>query len=118
MSRGARKDTAVTKLLYANGLLLDKRSFVSLNANEPHLYLKGADMSAQRERVIKRDDGKCRKCGHNVASDYGEVHHVIHKGQLGYDDLCNLEWRCGRWFGDCHKSEHVAPRWTPRGNAR
>ena len=54
MPRGARKDAGTTKLLFKNGLLLDRRSFVSLNANEPHLFLYGDDIICQRQRVYHK----------------------------------------------------------------
>ena len=114
MPRGARNDVAVTALLFKNGLLLDKRSFVSLDANEPHLFLKGKDMSAQRMRVIARDKATCRNCGQSFMRTYGdtdsaEIHHVIPRGKGGSDDLGNLELRCGRFISECHTKEHIRP---------
>jgi HNH endonuclease len=114
MPRGAKKDEPVSRLLFKNGILLDRRSFVSLNGAEPHLYLKGADMSRQRERLVLRDKGKCRKCKRFLGAEAGEAHHVISRGRGGSDDLENLEYRCGRYVGDCHTGEHVQVRWTPR----
>ena len=110
MPHGARKDTAVTKLLFKNGLFLDRRSFVSLNANEPHLYLKGDDMSAQRIRVLRRDKTVCQKCRKQLTSGDGEAHHKIHRGKGGFDDLANLEWICR----ECHRGEHVQVQWTKK----
>ena len=107
--RGAHKDLPVTKLLFANGLLTDRRSFVGWREQIPHLYLKGADMSNQRNLCCARDKGHCRKCKRECGVA-GEVHHVLPRGKGGSDDLTNLEWRCGRFVGDCHTSAHVAPR--------
>jgi len=112
MPRSARIDVAMTRLLFANGLLLDPRSFVGHGIDlVPHLYLKGPDMSRQRDAVIHRDGGRCRVCKAWLSSDNGEVHHVLPRGKGGSDDIDNLEWRCGRITGrKCHTSQHVQIR--------
>ena len=38
--------------------------------------------------------------------EHGEVHHVKPRGRADLDDLDNLQWRCGRFVGSCHTSEH------------
>jgi hypothetical protein len=110
--RGAKKDITVSKLLYENGLFLDKRSFISLGA-EPHLYLKGPDMQAQHDRVMKRDKHRCQICERSYWSDFGgslEVDHIIPKGRGGSDDIGNLQAACI----SCHRTgpnaKHVRPR--------
>jgi hypothetical protein len=111
MPRGAQKDEAVTKMLRDNGLLLEKRSFVSRDA---HLYLFGEDKVVQRQRVFNRDRGFCRKCGRLCAWEAGEWHHV-QGGLVGRCDcLHNAEWRCGRFTSDCHTREHVQTRFSGR----
>jgi hypothetical protein len=55
MPRGASKDKRLTKLLRENDLLLDPRSFVGYDLEMiPHLYLKGEDMSVQRQLIFRR----------------------------------------------------------------
>ena len=115
MPRGARKDVAVSKLLYENGIFLDRRSFVSLNANEPHLFLKGDDMIVQRQRVWQRDKGFCRSCKRKGVRKYlspleSELHHIQHRGKGGSDDKGNLEIICST----CHRTEHVRPHFGER----
>ena len=114
MPKGAHKDVPVTKLLFANGLFLDKRSFLGWRESVPHLYLKGEDMSRQRQRVQERDEEWCGKCTRHVNDEDAEIHHVISKGRGGSDDLSNLEWRCGRFVSDCHTAEHVQVQWTKK----
>ena len=67
MPRAHRKDVDATKLLFRNGLLLDKRSFLSLprfDDGTVHLLLEGADKVAQRPRVFKKWKFKCSVCKH------------------------------------------------------
>lgn len=103
MPRGAREDVGVTKLLFANGLLLDRDSFVSLNANEPHLFLYGDDITCQRQRVWHRGKHKCASCGMAVGpfSQDWEMDH-IQGGLVGRCDcLHNLQILCR----PCHKKK-------------
>jgi len=101
--RGAKRDLAVTKLLLDNGLLLDKRSFVS---HEPHLYLKGDDIVKQRARVAGRSGGLCGICKKPFGGIFGydwEMDH-IQGGLTGrYDDLSNLQ----AVHAECHRKRHV-----------
>jgi hypothetical protein len=113
MSRGASKDVPLTALLRAEGFFKDKRSFLGWRESVPHVYLKGEDMSRQRDRLMERDRYSCKKCGRHLLGD-GEAHHVIPKGKGGSDDLENLEYRCGRFIGTCHTGEHVQTRFTRR----
>src|ERR1700690_2576550 len=102
MSRGS-KDAPLTALLLANGLLLDKRSFIGYRKEDitPHLWLRGIDMSNQRDRVQARDKNRCQKCG-TWCSESGEAHHIIHRGNGGSDDISNLQWICS----SCHRMKH------------
>jgi HNH endonuclease len=105
--RGAKKDLAVTKLLRENGLLLDKRSFVSLGC-EPHLYLKGRDMMAQRERMWA-SKMICGICNEEIWDEW-EVDHK-QGGLVGrFDDLSNLQ----AVHPICHRQRHVHPKWSRR----
>lgn len=114
MPRQARKDVATTKLLYSNKKLLDRRSFVGHGTDMvPHLYLHGLDMTIQRELVVKRAAGLCQKCrlviGYRYGEPAGEVHHIIHRGKGGSDDLDNLRLLCR----NCHSAEHVQVHFGP-----
>jgi 5-methylcytosine-specific restriction endonuclease McrA len=35
------------------------------------------------------------------------MHHVLHRGRGGSDDLENLAWACA----DCHAKEHLQVKW-------
>ena len=96
MPRGAKVDRAVTKLLGENGLLLDKRSFVSLDG---HLYLRGLDKISQRPRVFKLHKEKCAVCG-ALASEHGggEWHHLRRCDCVGCSEV-----RCSQFVRDCHR---------------
>lgn len=108
--RGAKKDEPVSRLLFKNGILLDRRSFVSLNGNEPHLFLKGEDVVRQRNRVFARSRNRCAKCKKPITWESFEMHHR-QAGLVGrHDDLSNLEAICH----DCHARQHVQVQWTRR----
>lgn len=113
MPRGAKKDTAVTKLLFRNGLFLDRRSFVSLHGNEPHLFLKGEDVSAQRLRVWYRSKNRCAICKKEFVFEYYDEWEMDHKqgGLVGRCDcLHNLRIVCP----ECHRKKHIHPQFTPK----
>lgn len=97
-----RGKTDVTETAARN--FSDKRSRVMLDGR---LSLKGKDMSEQRHRVFLRDQGRCQNCGAWVGEDYGEMHHIIHRGKGGSDDIENLSWSCRK----CHRSHHVRVKW-------
>jgi hypothetical protein len=120
MPRGAKLDRFVTVLLRKNGLLLDKRSFVGHDLNgTPHLYLKGADVSEQRERVWDRSKQRCSECGTPltwVADDSYSDWEMDHKqgGTVGRCDcLHNLRALCKK----CHRAKHIQVQWTKKENA-
>jgi hypothetical protein len=108
--RGAKIDRPVTLLLRKNGLLLDRRSFVSLNGNEPHLFLKGDDVTLQREQIWNKANGKCRACRGPISWETFELDHK--QGGLSgrCDCLHNLQALCH----DCHAKKHVRPRFGER----
>ena len=110
---GYKKDLAVTRLLRANGLLLDPRSFVTLGL-EPHLKLKGDDMVCQRQRVAHRSKGKCAACKSPIrVFGLEQDWEMDHKqgGLVGrYDDLENLQALCR----PCHRKKHVRPKFSKK----
>lgn len=118
MPRSAKRDLAITNLLQANGLLTDKRSFVSLGI-EPHLYLSGVDAQECRARIYSRDDATCQL---KLAPDcWGRMDfyacHLEHK-QGGLVGRCwcdhNLRIACP----PCHELKHNRnPRWTKKDSA-
>jgi hypothetical protein len=102
--RGAKKDITVSKLLYENGLLLDKRSFISLGA-EPHLYLKGRDVEKQWDRLWESTVGSCANCRLIIYGNWVMDHKQ--GGLVGRCDcLHNLQVLCP----PCHRAKHVRPR--------
>ncbi|MYD50480.1 MAG: HNH endonuclease [Dehalococcoidia bacterium] len=54
----------------------------------------------KRPQVIKRDQGRCRHCGHCVGED-GEIDHVMPIADGGTADLENLQLLC--W--SCHRTK-------------
>lgn len=68
--------------------------------------LRGAKWMAIRRRVLRRDRGKCRKCGAPAT----EVHHVKPVAEGGSDAMRNLVALCHA----CHLAERpdcVAADW-------
>ena len=118
MPRGARKDDAVTALLYKNGILQDRRSFVSLpnlTNGSIHLYLEGADRSDMRKRVYIRDKGKCRlrispDCRYKVTLSFEEceMHHI----QGGLVGRCDCKENLAIVCDNCHRMKHVRPKFS------
>ena len=114
MPRGAKKDLAVTKVLRANGLFWDKRSFVSLGV-EPHLYLKGDDVVCQRQRVWLKWKGNkpAPLCVLKLEGCDFYASELDHKqgGTVGRCDCAhNLQPVCV----NCHRLKHVHPKFTKR----
>lgn len=100
MPRFAKKDLPATEAAHFRC----KRSFVALDGT---LRLAGRDWRDQQLMVLMRDDFKCRKCG--TTEPPFDVHHVIHRGKGGSDNLENLILICRR----DHDKEHAdrAPQW-------
>jgi len=89
----------------------DKRSYVSIKEGVERLKLFGADMTAQRDRVIERDGYRCQYCKKRF--NYYELeigHDPIPRGKGGSDDMDNLKTACKM----CHREEHVQVRWSRR----
>ncbi len=59
-------------------------------------------------RVLERDGWRCQSCGRR---DQLEVHHQVHRNQLGPDDEKNLIALCH----DCHRGQHDAKKKHNRG---
>ena len=55
-----------------------------------------------RERALRRDNGKCQGCG--LTDALVHVHHKTPRGEGGSDKLSNLTTLCP----DCHAAEHHA----------
>jgi hypothetical protein len=106
MPRGAKKDVPVTKLLFANGLFLDKRSFLGWRESVPHMFLKGADVADQRRRVWGRSKEKCASCKKLIWTF--EMDHI--QGGLSgrCDCLHNLQALCH----ECHAKKHISVQWS------
>jgi len=101
--RGTKRDLGVTKLLFDNGLLLDKRSFVS---HEPHLYLKGQDIAEQRARVAAASRGLCGICGKPFGGIFEydwEMDHI----QGGTVGRCDCLHNLRAVHIECHRRKHV-----------
>lgn len=82
----------------------DARSYVTHHGEQ---FLFGADMRNRRQEVYERDQGICGGCRKRVGWNYGQMHHVKHRGRGGSDDLANLAWSCSC----CHRSEHPQVKW-------
>lgn len=108
--RGAKKDIAVTKLLWKNGFFLDKRSFVSLG--EPHLYLKGRDIGQQRDKLAPF--GRTLICGlcRRPIPEYHDWH-MDHK-EGGTSGRCDCLHNLQPVHAECHYKKHVHVQWTPK----
>jgi hypothetical protein len=108
MSRGFKRDEPITKMLRANGLLLDRRSFVGYDPQMiPHLLLKGDDVVVQRERVAHKSKGKCGKCKRPLDTVFGVLtFEMDHKKGASFgrcDCLHNLD----AVHIPCHREKHV-----------
>jgi len=112
MSRGFKRDDRVSKMLYQNGLFLDRRSFVGYDPEmKPHLLLKGMDIVSQRNRMWEKSKRRCSKCKRVFETDADfEMHHKK-AGLVGRCDCGhNLEPLCG----DCHRAHHVQTKWSKK----
>jgi ribosomal protein S27AE len=98
MPRHAKPDKFKTGALRAGGFFRDKRSFMSVDEK---LFLYGVDMSAQRKRVLERDEKCCVVCGKFVGNNGEADHFPVSRGRGGSDDMDNLRTSCGR----CHTGQ-------------
>jgi 5-methylcytosine-specific restriction endonuclease McrA len=55
-----------------------------------------------RERVLKRDNYRCRECFRERPSVQLQVHHKVEKRKGGTDEMSNLETLCT----GCHAGHH------------
>jgi hypothetical protein len=114
MPRGAKRDLAVTLMLFENGFFLDKRSFVSMDA---HLYLEGEDLTRQRERIYSRDAGWCKlenspECHNKRGSSMGREEFDLDHRQGGLTERCDCDHNLQVACKPCHRLKHVRPRFT------
>jgi hypothetical protein len=102
MPRGAKVDRPVTSLLFKNGILLDRRSFVSLNGNEPHLFLAGADIIRLRGWAFTKSKGRCQLRLKGCRGTAEEMHHK----QGGLTGRCDCRHNVCMSCSNCHSVEH------------
>ena len=124
MTLRAAVDTTTTANLRAAKLILDKRSFIG---KDGHLYFFGEDKARLRDIIFKVHGGRCAVCRYKLnpesvwSHDTGNWHHPK-KCDCPTKECSEL--RCDEITGrKCHAHrtpgfQRVAPRWTPRGNAR
>jgi hypothetical protein len=67
-----------------------------------------SDWHRRRKLVLKRDDGKCRKCGIVVSLSDSHTHHVRPRALGGDHALDNLITLCVA----CHRFVHSSPDYT------
>jgi 5-methylcytosine-specific restriction endonuclease McrA len=70
-----------------------------LRQKRPRLVLNREDYDDLRKRIFERDGWKCQSCGSSINL---QVHHVVHRSQLGPDALDNLISLCA----GCHRLQH------------
>jgi len=86
--------------------LMDRRSYIT---HKGEVFRFGRDKSLLRIVCFARDHFTCMECGKQNYAENLDMHHVIPLGKGGDDTLSNVTTRC-KW-GNCHKKEHVRPRW-------
>jgi len=110
--RQYRRDDAATK---AAAFLCPRYSYISRRihpgSDPPHQcqYLAGDDVGVMRERIFKREEGRCWNCGAYYGLNYGELRHLV-GGDKYSRCWCpeNLGWGCPK----CHRIEHNRePKW-------
>lgn len=107
--RGFKVDQCATALLFKNGLFMDRRSKLVYDLEmAPHLLLKGADMSRQRERVFRRDGYRCKIKGANCSKSAYELDHK----QGGLSGRCDCEHNLQSACIPDHRGKHLQVRWT------
>ena len=79
--------------------------------------LEGEELTALRDKVMRREKWRCVECGRRVSDDVPDwlprKAHMAHKtgrGRGGDDSLENCECRCG----ECHFRFEHAPKAIPR----
>jgi hypothetical protein len=96
----------LTNLLRANGLLLDRKSFVGYRKSDmtPHLYLKGQDKANLRPLIFKFHKYRCAICRAKIHPDEWPM---FNKGIWHHPNKCDCigcsEIRCDTITGRfCH----------------
>lgn len=114
--RGARKDVSVTKVLVANGIFWDKRSFVSLPRLDGsiHVYLKGDDIKLARQRVWQRSKQKCAICKRPISFDQSDADWEMDHIKGGNVERCDCLENLQAVHRECHRNKHVQVKFTPK----
>lgn len=111
---GWQVSRADTNLARAAGRFKDPRSRMD---KKGYAHLEGEDKTELRRKLFVRSMGYCeivvdskgRRCGRFAGWENGQMHHIP-GGYEKIDDLAHVWWACK----PCHKSAHVAVRWTKR----
>ena len=74
-----------------------------LRQKQPRLALDADEYDVLKKRVLDRDGWKCQHCG---TSKNLQVHHVVPRSRLGWDELDNLMSLCAC----CHWKQHKAKK--------
>lgn len=68
-----------------------------------HSVLTGQDYTDLRERVYRKQKGRCADCGHRKVIEEMELHHTEKRGQGKRDDVAaKTKMLCGF----CHHQRH------------
>jgi 5-methylcytosine-specific restriction endonuclease McrA len=98
------------KVTYADGRVEVKRASRITLAKKPkssswqhryEAYLASPEWRALRRRAIRRDEGRCVKCGSKMPL---QVHHLTY-ARMGHEQLDDLVTLCKA----CHELTHASP---------
>jgi hypothetical protein len=105
MPHGFRRDYGATGAAYRNGLLEDRRSFITLPdlSGRTHVRLEGMDRSRQRTRCFMKSKGKCAVCRRPITLDTFEMHHPGTCDCIDPGCPTHVEARCSQFDGECHR---------------
>ena len=70
-----------------------------LRQKRPRLVLGPDVYHNLKNQVLNRDGWKCQDCGSSINL---QVHHLVRRSQLGWDELENLMTLCA----ECHRRLH------------
>ena len=70
-----------------------------LRQKRPRLVLGRDVYHNLKNQVLNRDGWKCQDCGSSINL---QVHHLVRRSQLGWDELENLMTLCA----ECHRRLH------------
>ena len=89
------------------------RSYITKDGKE---FRFGEDKEILRGLCLLRDNFTCTSCDTPRDPWDLDMHHIKPLGKGGDDKLSNVTTRC-KW-GECHKGEHVRPKWGPQNDVR